>query len=447
MLYQNNNIVGNKGDFQVLLDRQQKLAGLFPRYFSSIILFSVFALLASFVAQFIAKVLSMPLQSLGGKEGSITFAHLWPVLSLEIQNIFAAGNFSIGSAISFVLSSFANVMAWAFVFFSLTFVPYIALKSYRISRKEKVSVKTKPMNWIQLYAASFFPMAAFSLAWNGTTDRNVQITWAIQSEEMIILLIATATISLLLLVLGWLATKWLPLWLSLVSFMMYTALFLAYGKGYGIASFAVLFGVTIYLMLPMNQLGKIGRKIVLYDIGDDIDEKLVEFEKEMNILQGRKDDVNIQKEGIGVRQEQRYVENELVQSQMKAQRDEALMSQLTNIQNTKIQYVQEINHKKIEILGREIEALKTLIDLTSQQYDISRDKEFNRRFKIIQDHAADLTPQELSKQLEILTTQMDEILGDLPENLRVLEQRLIHATNRLAEETKLYLNSENLGHQ
>jgi hypothetical protein len=439
---------------EVLQQRQQRLLSLMPNYARRMIFWAILGFLVYLFLQLIARLFWLPLPP---NLSQLSPQDIVASLFNELKKIFAVENLSLGSAISAVLSLFSNVVMWAFVLWSLTFVPFLAYNSYKLSHETKSDLTTRPLKWVQLFASTFLPMAAFAIAWNSITNRGSNIVVQIRSvEEAIILVVSTAIITIaLFLINGGLpagsTTNRFPLLsvfingivpidaiairLSLLSALIYASLFLAYGQGYSVASFAALFGILFYLMFASGQIEEMGRKIVIYDLDPNVAQKLDVINAKFDQLRVTRDETALSQRETQVLQEQAKAKSKLVESQV----EQRLSRQLSEIQSRKIELVEKVNQTQIDMLEQKIKMLSSMFDVASKEFETKLELEFPQKLDELREKAKTLSPQDLYARMDALMKDMNPILEGLPETLGELRTQLLNAANELETQTRLLM--------
>jgi hypothetical protein len=130
---------------EILQERQRKLLALMPKYARRILSWAIFFFILNSIFQFLLGVIAI--------FTSENTSQNWlpSVISLATdgaQKMFAANSFSLGSVISALLTLFSNILMWAFMLWSITFIPFIAVNSYRMSQESTSKLATRPLKWV-----------------------------------------------------------------------------------------------------------------------------------------------------------------------------------------------------------------------------------------------------------------------------------------------------------
>ncbi|MCL4504799.1 MAG: hypothetical protein M1434_04395 [Chloroflexi bacterium] len=417
----------------VLHQRQQKLLSLMPKYARTIINLAIIGFVLFFTAQIVSE--------LSSQELPLSFKSLITFLGDEFKKTFAISGLSLGSAISAILSIFSNIVMWAFVIWSLSFVPYLAYHSYMLSRETKSSLTTRPLKWVQLFASTFLPIAAFAIAWNSTTNHSSNIVVQVKSiDEAAVLVVGTIIITAALFLINRVVpANVIAIRLALLSSLIYASVFLAYGQGYSVASMAALFGILFYLMFASGQIEEVGRRVVVYDLDDSVAKKLDVLNARFEQLRVTQDETSLSQHETEVLQAQAKTKSKLVESQV----EQRLSQQLSEIQSKKIDLVEKMNQTQIDILQQKINMLAKVFDVASNEFSAKLDQEFPQQLDQLREKAKNLPPDELYAKMEELIRNMNPILDGLPGTLTGLRAQLLKAANELETQTRLLIVGSN----
>jgi hypothetical protein len=420
---------------EVLQERQQKLLALMPNYARRVTSWAIWGFVIYLMFPLMQKLVALITVLVTSPRSSIS--DIIVALGNELQKIFVVSNFTLGSLISIVLSLFSNVIMWAFVIWSLSFVPYLAYHSYKLSQEARSKLATRPLKWVQLFASTFLPMAAFAIAWNSTATHTSDIVVQIRSmEEAVILAIGTIIVAGFLFAINFIVpANAIAIRLSLFSALIYASLFLAYGQGYSVASFAMLFGILFYLIFASEQIEEMGRRIVIYDLDPSIAKKVDVINARIQELQITRDETVLSERENRMLQEQAKAKGKLAESQM----EQRLGEQLSEIQTKKIELVHKMNQAQIELLEQKINMLGIAFDIISKEYSTKLTQDFPKQLEELREAARTLPPQELYAKMDAFMRGMNLLLEGLPETFSELKAQLLKAASDLEKQTRLLL--------
>lgn len=419
---------------EVLQERQRKLLALMPKYARRLLSWAIFFFIVNSVFQFLVGTIAI-----------VTSAHtsqnwLPDVLALAtsgIQKMFAADTFSLGSVISALLTLFSNILMWTFMLWSITFIPFIAVNSYRMSQESTSRLATRPLKWVQLFAATFLPMAAFAIAWNSSATHETNIVVQVRSaEEAVILLVGTIAVAGVLFAINrFISSNAIAVRLSILSTIIYSSLFLAYGQGLSVASLAMLFGILFYLIFASGQIEEMGRRLVVYDLDPNISKKVDVINARFQTLQVTHDEITLSERENRMLQDQSKAKSKLAEAQM----EQRLGEQLAEIQSRKIELVHKMNRTQIEMLEQKINMLGSAFDIVSKEYTNKLTQDFPRQLEVLKEDARTLPAKELSEKMNGFMGGMNLLLEGMPETLGELKKQLITAANDLESQTRMLL--------
>jgi len=421
---------------EVLQERQKKLLALMPKYARRILWWAIFFFLANSLFQFLLSAIAIFTSANASQDW------LPSIISLAtggIQKMFAANSFSLGSVISVLLTLFSNILMWAFTLWSITFVPFLAINSYKSSQESVSKLATRPLKWVQLFAATFLPMAAFAIAWNSTSTHAGNVVIEVKSSEEAVILIVGAILvaGVLFLINRFISPEAIAIRLSILSAIIYSSLFLAYGQGYSIASLAMLFGILGYLMFASGQIEEVGRRIVVYDLDPSISKKVDVINSRFQDLQVTHDEIALSERENRMLQDQSRAKSKLAESKM----EQKLGDQLAEIQSRKVDLVHRMNGTQIEILERKIDMLDQAFEIISKEYTSKLTQDFPKQLDELKNAARTLPANELSTRMNDVMGGMNLLLEGLPETLDELKTQVLKAANDLESQTRLLLST------
>ncbi len=350
-----------------------------------------------------------------------------------------------GSIIALVLSIVANLIIWVFVVWSLSFVPFIAFYAYKASRKGVASVVTKPFRWVQLCASTFLPMAIFATAWisfanEGKSNVVVQIT---SVGDVIFVVFGTAFVVAILIA----KNKWIPVRLaavrlSLFSSLLYLSLFLAYGRGVGLASHSMVFGILIYIMFGSSQLAELARRITILDIDHEIAKRFDDLLNRHQELRSKQDNTYLmQKE-----HEAQSSQHQLDLTISRAGSDMDLEQQLAGIRKKKLSLNQKMNEVQLQIFEKKIQTLTDGFDILSSEFSERMGREIPQKLRDLKENVKTYSPQEIHTRLSLIMTEMNTSLEGIPESLEELRAKLLQTASELERQTRLLLEGSKESH-
>lgn len=419
---------------EVLQERQRKLLALMPKYARRMLSWAIFFFVLNSIFQFLLGVIAI--------FTSANTSQNWlpSVISLATdgaQKMFAANSFSLGSVISALLTLFSNILMWAFMLWSITFIPFIAVNSYRMSQESTSKLATRPLKWVQLFAATFLPMAAFAIAWNSSAIHVANIVVQVHSaEEAITLVVGTILVAGILFAINrFISSNAIAVRLSILSTIIYSSLFLAYGQGLSVASLAMLFGILFYLIFASGQIEEMGRRLVVYDLDPNISKKVDVINARFQTLQVTHDEITLSERENRMLQDQSRAKSKLAEAQM----EQRLGEQLSEIQSRKIELVHKMNRTQIEMLEQKINMLGSAFDIVSKEYTNKLTQDFPRQLEVLKEDARTLPAKELSEKMNGFMGGMNLLLEGMPETLGELKKQLITAADDLESQTRMLL--------
>lgn len=346
------------------------------------------------------------------------------------------GSLTLGSVISIVLGLFSSLVLWLFVVWSLLFVPYIAIQAHKASREADTSLDTKPLRWVQLYAATFLPMAIFATAWNSfASDTRPTISIKITSIlDLSILLAGTGLVVVLISGINhWIPVRLAAIRLSFLSLLLYISLFLSYGRGIGMASHAMVFGILTYMLFGSGQFGDLFRRISLHDVDPKLAERFDEIVVRHQELRSLQDETELKKR----EHEAEMAKHQLELSTSQAESEVALSQQLAEIKKRKVLLNRDMNEVQLKVLETKIDTLGEVFGILSDEMNSRMSSDIPSRLKELRENVKAYTPEEIQRRMNDIMGQINSSLQGIPETLAELRVQLIAAASELEKQTRL----------
>jgi hypothetical protein len=280
-------------------------------------------------------------------------------------------------------------------------------------------------------------MAAFAIAWNSSAIHVTNIVVQVHSaEEAITLVVGTILVAGILFAINrFISSNAIAVRLSILSTIIYSSLFLAYGQGLSVASLAMLFGILFYLIFASGQIEEMGRRLVVYDLDPNISKKVDVINARFQTLQVTHDEITLSERENRMLQDQSRAKSKLAEAQM----EQRLGEQLSEIQSRKIELVHKMNRTQIEMLEQKINMLGSAFDIVSKEYTNKLTQDFPRQLEVLKEDARTLPAKELSEKMNGFMGGMNLLLEGMPETLGELKKQLITAADDLENQTRMLL--------
>lgn len=378
---------------------------------------------------------------------TITVALAGFALTLLVQIISDAGvraelshRLSSGSMIAgimtFILGAFSTLVIWIFLIWSLSFVPFIAYCAFRASRESEVKLVRRPFRWVQLMAATFLPMAIFATAWDSfaTVDKlPVMITIQSLLDLVYVIIGSAAVFGILLAINKYIPISLVALRFSLFSCLLYLSLFLSYGRGVSLTSHAMVFGILSYLMVNVEQIGELGRRIALHDVDPLIADKFDNIALRQQELRVMEDERLLSKK----EHEATLAKEELETEGTQAEAEVSLGRQLAEVKRKKLSLNRKINGVQLQILETKIETLAGGFEILTGELKERLGTQVPNRLAELRENVRDLSPGELHQKMNQVIIELNASLQGIPESLAELRAQLIITSSELEQQTKI----------
>ena len=400
----------------ILNERQRAIIEKLPSFFKVTLTLAILGFLISFAV----RVSADPTMS-GGFQTALTHV---------------TSQITVPRVVAFVLSLFSSVVIWLFIIWSLSFATFLTYQAHKASRISSSIIRTKPIRWMQLYAATFFPIAVFATAWDTVGSASpANFTLSLSSvAEVLWLVCGTATVVALI----WLANHFIPsrlaaVRLSFLSLLLYTSLFLTYGCQITIASHSMVFGILLYLMFESSAFSDLARRLSLHDVdialASHID-KILERHQEIENLKG---ETALKREEHIATEERHALSLEISQSES----DQNIRSQLADIHATKIQLSERLNRAQLTLIEKRIQTLTEVFEIVNNETQARLRGGITAQLASLRNEVKDMSPDELTDRLGQITKTIEANLTGIPESLKEVRKLLVQTTRDLARETKL----------
>jgi hypothetical protein len=279
-------------------------------------------------------------------------------------------------------------------------------------------------------------MVIFATAW-GSVEKlhygNVLIRVS-SFVDVIVLLVGTATTCGLLYVISkYIPAEMAAIRLALLSTLLYAAIFLTYGWGYGLASHAVLWGVLIYTMVfESRHLEETGRRVAIYDFDSTVADRMTDITGKQQELEIARDATAVEKRAHVVR----LAESKLRLDQASLDGEARLTEHLAQINARKIDISSAMNMRQLEFIERKFSLLEQGLDIVSSELSRRIDEDTSNRLAQIAESARTMGPGEFAREYIQMIEHLNSILGDVPESISELRRQLTSAAKELEENTR-----------
>lgn len=428
MTHQADVIIDSGSLMHIWQERQRKIQATLPSYGRAVLTWAVVAFVGTSVIQVVVRVLSViPLPT---NPSSFRVSALNAILQLlwgKFWMMLDPGELSIGGIVSVILSLFSNIVMWAFVICSMTFIPHIAYRVYKASQSSPSSAATKPFRWLQLYASTILPITVFAIAWNSIPHGGASIGTAIESvDEAIYVVVGTFIVSFILYVINRLIpVHALPVRVALLSSTIYAAVFIAYGAGQSVASFSLLFGMLLYLMVGSKQIEEVGNRIMIYDLDTGPARKVISALARYQELQVAEEEQHLSQRESELIQRYAQAKNRIARARLEQMRNQ----QLSDLQEERFKLVHRMNNTEVRYLFQKLDWLTRMFDATQTELSKQLDLRMSKRLRALTQRSKMLKPPELHAQMRELIDFIDPKLDE--SGLDDLRTQLIEVTSRL----------------
>lgn len=267
---------------------------------------------------------------------------------------------TIGGILSIFFTIVAYVVNSIFAVWALTFVPYIALKAYKVSQKVEIPLRLNRSKWIQLFAVTFFPIIVFAIFASNIPQTTSSIVINFTINDALIIICGGFLVWITL----WASIHFIPfryivIHLSIFSSLLYTTIFFAYVLGFGTVTYAAVLGMMMFLMLSSESLGEIARRVCIYDIDNKIADKITTVSNRENEIKLKEAETDVGKR-----------ENEMERTVQKLDNEVQISKQLQKIRSTQIEFNSRVNKTKLDIFNQKLEFFNQLYSIHAEEYKL-----------------------------------------------------------------------------
>lgn len=406
------NITLDKSDslLEMLYERQRRILKHLPNFARVTLAVAVMGFLATSIVQW--------------------FSGINPVERLGLVTLSQP---TLGVVISFLLTLFSVLVMWVFVIWSLSFIPFIVYHAYKVSQQSKVAIGNRAFRWLQLYAATFLPMATFAVVWTSVPTENNVVFQLNSLSEIVLILSGTVVIALALWGLNsQIPPRFVAVRIALLSTMLYASLFLTYGLGYNLISYTTLLGILTYLTFGAGELEKVGRRLITYDIDPEIAEKISKLATKNQDVKSKKDEVRIRKVDLEITKIEQQYDIEAVQAENEA----GLNEQLANILKTKADINKQTSQAKLRMLQQKYELLQSLHESLSKELEEKMEKALPEIIRQWKNDMKDATPGVLQDKMNNLLSKISYETAGIPESLDEVRNEMLQVTNEIQNQVQ-----------
>ncbi len=347
----------------------------------------------------------------------------------QVRLLKSLQNPTIGGVMSAFFTLVAYIVNSLFAVWALSFIPYISLRAYQVSTKVVIPLRLNSSKWIQLFAATFFPILLFAIVSSNVDQVNNALIIQFTSTDAIIIFVGSLAVWGIL----WITTHYIPLkyiviHLSTFSILLYATIFLVYILGYGTVTYAAVIGILLFLMFSFNKLGEIARRVSIYDIDNSIADKIMAVSSRENAIKVTEAEIDVRK-----------LENVIDGKMKKLNNEDKINEQLQKIRETSISFNNRVNETKLDAFNQKLEFLNQLYTILSEEYKLKVDQELPQMIQEFKQNVKNLSQKELSNQMQTILNHVNVSIDTIPLDNLKLEMRkaskeLKQATEELANE-------------
>lgn len=331
------------------------------------------------------------------------------------------------------LRLFANYVMWLFGIWSVAAVPYVAYVAHEASRAKKVNVETSSARWVRLWAATLLPAIAFSMVYGGGGVGGAGPALITSVFDLIVVaggtLLTTALLALTSLVVPRSRTD---LKLALFSSLLYLAMYLQYGQGFGLASQAALMGIMCFLLFGTKQVQDLLHGMATFDIEPSVVEQLDEVIRRRQEIKSSQDHLAVKRQGLELSKAQSAVDLE----GQRLEHEQILSKQIGEIQRAKVDFSQSTNSALLEIFKQKLELFQETAKILQGELRTRIETESKRQIEELRSNASKIPPGELATRLRGIMDAVNNDFNGVPEALQELQTQMFEIADQMQERTR-----------
>lgn len=335
-------------------------------------------------------------------------------------------DYTLQRVISLVITVFSNFVSIMFVLWTLFFIPYIAYQSYRISQKISLPIGRKPFKFMQLILSTFFPAMIFAVIWGNLPPENIGFKSVQTLQDVAFTLIIGIVVwAILFTASNILSNRYIYIYTSLLSVLLFASLLLNYGLGVGAISYGTLFGILFFLTFNFPRVEEIGRVISMYDLDFAIIDKfnsVIDAEDEIETTKWERE--------LQVQKYNAEIEHLEIESQHDVNR------QLQTVEKFKLDFNARITEEGFKQWEMQLQALDRLQSILSEELNQKISRDIPTKIASLAKRAEGMSSDNLHDQINQIR---DEILASFdgpPEVLEDIRQKFHDRIEDVYKQTK-----------
>src|SRR5688572_9970692 len=136
---------------------------------------------------------------------------------------------TIGGILSLFFTAVAYLVNGVFAVWAVSFIPYLAIRVYKVSQSVKIPLRLNSAKWIQLFSATFLPIIAFAIfASNIPSNTSSFVIKFTYTDGLVILGGGLLCWGILSVATHFIPMKYIVIHLTIFSILLYAVIFFAY---------------------------------------------------------------------------------------------------------------------------------------------------------------------------------------------------------------------------
>lgn len=355
---------------------------------------------------------------------------------LDKLTIFTHAELSFSYIATTVLTVLFNYIIWVFSVATFVFSPLIISIIYQGSKEYSIK-GGKGIKLLQVASSLFLPAFLFAILWMNYGIEKTTIAMVPTVGDIAIIIVGSIVVSLVL----WITTEFIPLKfaevrLTVISSLLYSALFFMYSMGYSIIAMSILVGIIVFLIFKTKEIEMLANVLILYDLELEVANNIIESSSRRKQQDASQEELAVKV--IDLQLERDYIDHAANEQQV--YNDKRLAEQISAIQTEKLNLNEMANQAKLKYLQKKYEAINEMYSILEQERSDKIETEIPKKIKILREEAKNYTPEQLSQKMDALIGEMNFGGDYMPRALKKLQNEMDELSNQIASNPSLIEN-------
>lgn len=356
---------------------------------------------------------------------------------LDKLTIFTHAELSFSYITTAVLTLIFNYVIWVFSVATFVFSPLIVSIIYQASKEYSIK-GGKGIKLLQVASSLFLPAFLFAILWMNYGQNNKEILMIPATNDIAEIVMWSLIVTSIL----WVTTKFIPiqyaeLRLTVISSLLYSALFFMYSMGYSIIAMSILIGIIIFLMFQTKEIEKLANILILYDLEQNVAKNIMASSSKRKEQEASKEELAVKI--IDLNLERELIDHDADEQQVR--NDKRLAEQISAIQTEKLNLNEMANQARLTYLQKKYEVINDMYSILEKERTDKIETEIPKKIRMLREEAKNFTPEQLSNQMDLLIGEMNFGGDYMPKALEKLQVEMDELTNKISS-SPVFLESD-----